>query len=568
MSVEVSRHESLGSALREAWLTWKSQTALVELDRRRTLRRLRYLDVRRQALPVMAALARAGVGPGVRVAVLMPNQARWIVGAYAALHLGATLVPLDYKLSAAEQQTLLRHSGAAVLLTEEPIARRLALDGLALALVTDAPGAPVGRPLPPPAVRWDELAPTDDEPPVAPRRRDDVAVIVYSSGTGGRIKGCMLTHDAYLEQYAGLSRLYPMGPGDRFFSVLPTNHAIDFMCGFLGPALGGATVIHQRTMRPETLRATMQAERPTHMAVVPLLLEAFERALDERLRETPRWARRALDALAAVNLALTERRPSHELSRRLLAPVHAAFGGALRHLFAGGAFVDRARAERFYRLGLPVSIGYGLTEACTVVTVNDLRPFRADSVGRPVPGVEVRIDAPGADGVGEVLVRGRTVMKGYLDDPELTAETLDAAGWLHTGDLGRLDASGHLQLRGRRKNVFVTPGGKNVYPEDVEGAFEGIDVEELVVLASNAVWPGARLDEEFLFAVVRPKEGCDAQVREALRERNGRLPEHKRVRGLLWWSEAFPRTASLKVRREALAESIRARVGRDAVVRP
>src|SRR5690606_1706436 len=139
----------------------------------------------------------------------------------------------------------------------------------------------------------------------------------------------------------------------------------------------GSTVVHQRTLRPEFLVSTMQEHGVTHMALVPLLLAAFERSLDDKLAKRPAWQRAAVDLLARANLELTRERPDPGLSRRLLGGVHRGLGGKLELLFCGGAFVDRRRAERFYELGIPVVIGYGLTECCTVATVNDLRPFRA-----------------------------------------------------------------------------------------------------------------------------------------------------------------------------------------------
>jgi long-chain acyl-CoA synthetase len=291
---------------------------------------------------------------------------------------------------------------------------------------------------------------------------------------------------------------------------------------------------------------------------VPVLLEAFERALDEKLDARPAWQRAALDGLSAINLVLTRDKANASISRRLLPGVHAAFGGHLELVFAGGAFVDRARAERFYELGLPVVIGYGLTECCTVATVNDLRPFRADSVGRPVHGVEVHIDQPGPDGIGEVWIRGRTVMKEYFREPELTAKTITSDGWLKTGDLGSLDASEHLHLVGRSKNMIVTAGGKNVYPEDVESALEGSPAEELAVFASGYVWPRARtLTEEVLFAVARVKSGDPRAITKWLVDRNRRLPEHKRLASVLVVTDTFPRTASMKLKRDVLAETLR-----------
>ncbi|HHH29969.1 MAG TPA: hypothetical protein ENK57_16715, partial [Polyangiaceae bacterium] len=419
--------------------------------------------------------------------------------------------------------------------------------------------------------RWDSLPEQTEPPPIVARERDDVATIVYSSGTGGVAKGCMLTHDAYLEQLHGLMTRFPMHTGHRVFSILPTNHAIDFMVGFVGPFTAGATVIHQRTLRPEFLQWTMRAYGVTHMALVPLILSAFEKSIEESLLERPRWARRMVSVLGGLNEMLTAKKPNPALSRALLKPVHDAFGGELELLFCGGAFVDRQRAELFYRLGLPVVIGYGLTEVCTVATVNDLSPFRADTVGRALDGVQIRIDSPGADGVGEVWIKGRTLMRGYLDEPELTAETITPDGWLKTGDLGWLDAAHHLHLVGRRKNMIVTAGGKNVYPEDVEGAFEELEVEELAVFASGFLWPSKLVDEQ-LVAVVVPRRGnaVHAPSRDAvlaqLKAKNRRLPDYKRLGAVLFWDDTFPRTASMKVKRKDLAQSLRDDASESALV--
>jgi long-chain acyl-CoA synthetase len=355
-----------------------------------------------------------------------------------------------------------------------------------------------------------------------------------------------------------------MAPGDVYFSVLPTHHAIDFMVGFIGPFVCGATVVHQRTLRPEMLRFTMQRYGVTHMSVVPMLLEAFDRAVRERIASLPAWQRSAVDALVSVNARLTAARPNHALSSRLLAPLHAGFGGRLRLLVCGGAWTDRAVAERLIRLGIPVVIGYGLTEACTVVTVNRLTPIRADTVGAPVKGVDVRIDAPDGDGVGEVCVRGPTTMEGYLDDPELTAETV-RDGWLHTGDLGFLDAGGHLHLCGRCKDVIVTRGGKNVYPEDVEHAFAALPVEEVAVFAGHTLWPARTMSGETLVLVVRPKETDGVDLLSRIADANRRLPDFKRVAGVLTVDAAFPRTATLKVKRKELAATL-AELPRERVV--
>jgi long-chain acyl-CoA synthetase len=342
--------------------------------------------------------------------------------------------------------------------------------------------------------------------------------------------------------------------------VLPTNHAIDFMCGTVIPLLYGAGVVHQRTLRAEFLAPTMKRYGVTHTALVPRILRMLRDRIQEQLDELPDWQQRAIDALADANELVTLRVPRHGVSSALLRPLHARFGGKLRMIFAGGAYVEPELAEFFYRLGFPVVIGYGLTEACTVLTVNDLKPFRSSTVGKAVAGVELSLRGVGQDGIGEVYARGRTLMQGYLDAPELSAETL-VDGWLRTGDLGVLDAAGHLRLVGRRKNMIVTEGGKNVYPEDVEAAFEGLPCEELCVFARRVL--DARVsalggESERLVLVVRPrKDVAQATLRAAIAARNLKLADYKRVSSCLLWEAEFPRTASLKVKRELLADEIR-----------
>jgi long-chain acyl-CoA synthetase len=268
-----------------------------------------------------------------------------------------------------------------------------------------------------------------------------------------------------------------------------------------------------------------------------------------------------------VNRALTRRRPKLPLSRTLLRQVHAAFGGELRALFVGGAFTEPATLQFFYDLGILVGNGYGCTEAGTVITVNDFKPFRADTVGKPLPGIEVKILNSDAEGIGEVAVRSNTVMSQYLDEPGMTAETI-VDGWLLTGDLGRLDATRHLQLFGRKKNMIVTEEGKNIYAEDIETAFEGISIKEYCIFAANYLWPARTMVGEQLVLVVHPEPG-QTVTQELIAEisaRNRRLANYKRIGGYIAWDRDFPLTASLKIKRGELAEQIRASLDRSAVV--
>jgi len=554
-------YASLGELLYDALLTFKSEPALVEYNRKRESRRLSYLEVKREVDVISRAMQESGVGAGSRVAILMSNQPTWLLGATATFLRGGVLVPIDYKLKGEEQRALLAHAKPQLLITEYGEWKKLAGETAAEHVwVTDAPEAEdLGA-----ALRFEELPRDVTAGEHVTRARGDQATLVYSSGTGGDPKGCVLTHANYLEQFRMLSDIFPMDVGDRYFSILPTNHAIDFMVGFIGPFASGATVVHQRALRPEMVNYTLRVGSITHMAVVPLLLEAFERRIRDKQDEAGPLTKRLFDALVGINVRATLDKPRHALSRSLLKPVHDAFGGTLKMLFCGGAFVDPARARFFYDLGIPVVIGYGLTEACTVLTVNDLAPFRADSVGRPLDGVELEIRARDPEsGIGEVWAKSPTVFDGYLDDPEQTAEVL-REGWLKTGDLGWLDPSGQLHLVGRSKNMIVTSGGKNIYPEDIEGAFDGLPCDELAVFATGYVWPGVPLTEEGLIAVV---QGAERGLQSQLEQRNKRLPDFKRVTGILRWDDEFPRTASMKVKRAVLARELREKASLESIIR-
>jgi long-chain acyl-CoA synthetase len=566
--LDLKKYDSLGAALRDALERWPDEVCLIEADRDRERSRLTYGQFREAAEPLAAALEDSGFAAGDRAAIILTNQPKWLLSAYAVFFSGGVVIPLDYKLSAEEHLQLLTHSKAHVLFVEYPHwhaivqAKGFRENQLRTVLVTEAPpNASLEG-----ALRWEEYR-APNAPGFRARSRKDTACIVYSSGTGGRPKGCVLTHENYLEQCSAVTPIFPFWPGARYLSIIPTNHAIDFMGGFIMPFTGGGTVIHLRTLRPEFIREAFTRYKITYMAVVPLILKNLQKGLGERFAALPPGKRRVLHALLGANRALTRRQPRLGLSRMLLKDIHKAFGGELRALLVGGSFTEPAMMEFFHDLGIPIYNGYGCTEACTAITINDLRPFRPDTVGKPVRGMEIRIVEPDPDGIGEVTVRSKTVMARYLDDPEMTAETI-VDGWLMTGDLGRLDADGHLQLFGRKKNMIVTPEGKNIYPEDIENTFEGLPVKEFSVFAANYIWPQRTMAGEQLVLVIHPEPGeiPDGTLRADISRRNGRLLNYKRIAGYVIWESDFPRNAGLKIKRVILAEQIAKQLDRSAMV--
>jgi len=555
--------ECVGQALKEAMAMHWDRTVLIECNRDRENGRWTAEELKRDAEAVGGCLQATGFKPGDRLAILMSNQSKWIIAGLAGFWIGAILIPLDYKLTPAEQLTLIAHAKPNVLVVEWGIWEKLGREASGAlsqtrVLVCEAPAqADIGC-----AERWEDMQPS----PLSyqHRRREDVATIIYSSGTGGRAKGCQITHANYLGQIDPLAALVRPTREDVTLSILPTNHSIDFMCGFLMPLWKGFTIVHQRTLRAQYLLSTMQNYRITLIALVPMLLKSFKQGILEKIEALPAWKKKLFALFISINRFVTRSKPRPAFSRLLFGKIHAAFGGRLREIIVGGAFVDPSLAQFFYDLGLPVAIGYGTTEGGTAITLNDLRPFRADTVGKAISCTQIKLDNPDASGVGEILIKGPTVMKGYLDDPEMTDEIFKD-GWLKTGDLGTIDEQGYVRLLGRSKNMIVTEGGKNVYPEDLEIAFQDLaGCKEYSVFAANYIWPTGKLTGERLVIVIHPENGKPTgELLEAIRGQNRALADFKRLSGYVVWNKDFPRTASMKIKRQQLMEEIRAELNRE-----
>src|SRR5258708_22050561 len=286
--LDLNKYDSLGAALRDALERWPNEVCLIEADRERERSRMTYRQFREAAEPMAAALEDSGFAAGERAAIIITNTPKWLISAHAVFLAGGVLVPLDYKLSADEHLQLLAHSTAQVLFVEYPHWRAMMQaenfreHQLRTVLVTEAPAnADLGG-----ALRWEEYR-VAHAPEFRTRSRKDDACIVYSSGTGGRPKGCVLTHENYLEQCATVTPIFPFWPGARYLSIIPTNHAIDFMGGFIIPFTGGGTVIHLRTLRPEFIREAFTRYTSTSMALIPLIPKTLHTAFNTKSTPSP-----------------------------------------------------------------------------------------------------------------------------------------------------------------------------------------------------------------------------------------------------------------------------------------
>jgi len=500
------------------------------------LTRTSFRDVKLRAESMAARLAALGVRKGDRVIVSAHNHPDWAIAYFGVLRAGATAVPMDPALDAAAWGNVVTESGARVVAWDATVKARDEVAAAHPALhpldLHDATEENEG--LVPPAV---EIAP------------GDVASLIYTSGTTGRPKGVMLTHANFTSLVAALAPIFPLKHGDAVLSVLPLHHTFEFTCGLLLPLSRGARVVYLDELTGDSLAKGLQASRAAAMVGVPALWQMLERRILQQVDARGPVARAAFDVAAEVNRWLATN-VGVDVGRVLFGAVHARMGGHVKWLISGGAALPRETQERFAGLGLKLTEGYGLTEAAPVLTV--ARPgVRAEAgVGKPVPGVDLRIANPDHRGIGEVVARGPNVMVGYTDE-EATRRTIDAEGWLHTGDLGRIDRKGRLEIVGRLKDVVISPTGENVYPDDVENRLGEVPgVTELAVVGVDV------RGSERLGCLAVPRDDRDA-ARVALRRAIDQLPSGQRP-AIVHLSEApLPRTATRKVKRDEVRAILR-----------
>jgi len=565
MHFDLSCYESLGEAFWKRFLHFKSKVALIEVDRDQERLRLTYEEVGHGSRRIASALQERGFLRGDRCAILMSNQSKWLLSGIGAIWAGGVLVPLDYRATAGEQCAFLSHCEPKALIVEWPLWERLRKEVSELpkfeVFVTDAPPEIDVSP----GQHWESCISQSSQ--YEKLSRDDTAAILYSSGTGGRTKGCMLSHGNYLSQVQQFHAHAQFRESDRYFSVLPTNHAVDFVFGFLYPLLRGCTVVHQRTLRPQYLVSTLRQYQIDVTTFVPLILQEIRKGIEKRLDVLSPSDKRNFQLVIQLNRwACTGPRPW--LSRLAFKKLHAEFGGRIRLIMTGGTLVSSDLVRFFHDLGFFVGIGYGLTEAGTAVSAPlwNQTCSHADNVGKILPDTKVQIRQADEHGVGEIWIRSPSIMKGYFKDPELTEEVL-IDGWLRSDDLGSLDSRGFLKIRGRLKNMIITGGGKNVYPEDIEASFEELPGStEQCVFATHYIWPGVFPIEDSLFIVVHPRETIEPQVlANELRSRNRNLTDYKRISGFIIWPHDFPRVSSLKIKRHQLAQDIELTLTPDCV---
>ena len=523
--------ETLNDILEESARKFGNKDALTIRPGFRT-RAWTYRDLNDVVPRVARYLTDSGMKRGDRVLIWGVNRPEYGIAFLAALRLGAILVPLEANYAADLAQKISdRTRASSAIVSSQTLARAKTL-GLPLYEMERLPD--LAR----------ECAPLEK----AALSGDDLAEVVFTSGTTGDPKGAMLSHRNILSNATAAAQIFPIGPKMRLLSFLPLSHMFEQLGGFFCVLLAGASVIYPTSRQPAVVRRTFKERKVSMVLITPAVVKSLMLAIE---RSAEAQGKKALFA----KLRRVARRLPMALRRLVFFSVHRQFGGRFRYIVSGGAALDPALGESWRELGIDVIQGYGTTECSPGLTFNRLGLNRLGSVGTPLPGVEVKVAAD-----GEVLARGPNVFKGYWENEEATRAVLDSDGWYHTGDLGEFDKDGFLWLRGRKKDMIVLADGTNVYPEDIENALaadpriEAIatPLRPEVATVVGLQRPGEDIQVHAVFLVKDPEE-----VASIVRDTNVKLTGSQQIRGwTIWPEDEFPTTPTQKVKKRFVVERV------------
>ena len=480
-----------------------------------------YSRLWRESGQVATMLQRRGLTKGDQAILWGPNSPHWALIFFGCIRAGIILVPLDLRSAPDYVARVVSKTTPKVAFTSRFTPKGDLDLGIPEIAFEDLEAAIAGLPEP-------------EDVAIAP---DDLAEIMFTSGTTGDPKGVMLTHRNLTANIEGVSQYISCKPSSRLLSILPLSHMYEQMGGLFIVLYYGASVTYPTSRQPTVLSRTMRERKITIMLLVPQGLELLMNGIEREVK------RQGKEALWNRLLQIAGRLP-FGLRRHLFRRVHKQFGGKLDFIVSGGAALDPDLGKKWELLGVKIVQGYGTTEASPVISNHSLWERRLDSNGRPLPNVEVKVSS-----AGELLVRGDNITPGYWDAPKETAEAFEG-DWYKTGDLGFFDDEGFLHIQGRLKDMIVLPSGQNVFPEDIQAV-----LTKHPNVTDAAVVGLARDSSVEIHAALILDDAEQAQ--DAVSWANGQLAEQQRVRGFtVWPDEDFPRTHTLKVKKRIVIDTI------------
>ena len=497
---------------------------------------------------------------GDGIAILSESKPEYGACVFASTLSGGITIPLDIKLSEYELTSILNDCLPSIMLVSQhylDMALKLqkAVSSIKHIILIDEHSSY-------PGIADLYSLPEEYNAKWRQRSSKSTALIIYTSGTTGAPKGVEITYrnvNAQLECLTDpINEILPNGEKITMLSILPMNHLFDMTFWFSVFLNFGHTIYYTTSLKPKDITDVMKEKKVEFMLAVPAFLKLLKAGIEKEIKSMPKSAQFMFKFMYHLARFI----PSYKIKRMIFSKIHNNFGGKFFGCIAGGAPLDLDVGAFFERIGIKVYQGYGLSETSPVVCVNTDKRWDMASVGRPLRGFEAKI----VPGTGELLLRGPSVMKGYHNQPEMTAEVIDEEGWLHTGDIAKLSGDGHLYITGRIKNMIVLNGGKKVFPEEVESVLEKSSyISEVCVLGTSRTF-GAKDGTEEVTAVIVPKSelynsysdaDIERMIRLDIKSLSERLAQYKRPTNIVISKDELPKTTTRKVKRKEVKELIK-----------
>ncbi len=495
-------------------------------------------------------LIKNGIDKGDKIAIISESMPEWGAALFGSVLAGSITVPLDIKLTEFEMTSILKDCEPKILVVSNNFLE------MGIKLKENIPSVEQIIILNDSSNRdFISLYNMPDEKEDCKWRHraiNKTALIIYTSGTTGKPKGVEISFKNALAQVESLGSCFSLGENDRFLSILPMNHLFELTVGFLTFLSKGSSIYYSQSLKPVDLFPIMKDKKITFMIVVPAFMRLLKNSIESEINKMSairKWS-------FQLRYAIAKFIPCRKCRQLMFHFVNKKFGGKFKGFISGGAPLDVAAAKFFQRLGIQVFEGYGLSETSPVVSINRQNDVRLGSVGKAIPGVEVKLDAQ----TNELLVKGNNVMTGYYNRPDLTKEIISEDGWLHTGDIAKIDKDGFIYITGRIKNMIVLSGGKKIFPEDLETIYEQ-SPKFAEVCVFGAIRKGGQKDgTEDIFVAVRPSDALTNSIsdekereniiRKEIKELSLKISHYKRPKNILITNSPFPRTSTRKVKRK------------------
>lgn len=550
--------ESIQDMLLKSAKKFSGKTALEDLTDT-PVSKVTFDELLHHVLTFGAALKSAGLNERSHIAVIGENRVQWGIAYLTAMVFNCVVVPIDKNLHQNEILNILHESEAEAIIYSDTFdsfirEKKHALKKLRILINMDEPESSAEVLSMTEMLKKSGSVTEAELPEINP---DEMAEIIFTSGSLGRAKGVMLSQRNLASNLMAMTSMIRITEKDRFLSVLPVHHTYECTCGFLCPLYMGSSVYYARSLK--TVAEDLQKVKATILLGVPLLYDKMFKRIYKSISEDKIKSKIVPPLIKITNII--EKTGWKSSKRKVFSELHNRFGGSIRLFIAGGAAPDPKVAKGLREFGFNFIQGYGLTETSPILTLNQLDNFKDDAAGIPLPGVSIKINNPDEDGIGEVYAKGANVMLGYYKNPAVTEDAFED-GWFKTGDLGYIDKEGFLHISGRKKNVIIANNGKNVFPEEIEDILnrspyvleslvygEKDDKHNEIIAAQIVTDAEAFIEYSEKNNVPITDEFIYKTISDVIKETNKELSAYKQIKKFYIRENEFEKTTTQKIKR-------------------